>query len=59
MAQSNEYPEVGKMPKLTYEDLKQAVSGTAAEFRTITRLQPLGGPGHPRGSSARSFDPGW
>ena len=32
------------MQKLTYEDLKQAVSGTAAGIRTITRLEPLGGP---------------
>ena len=32
------------MQKLTYEDLKQAVSGTAAGIRSITRLEPLGGP---------------
>ncbi len=32
------------MPKLTYEDLKNAVSGTAAGFRAVTRLEPLGGP---------------
>lgn len=31
------------MPKLTYEDLKNAVSGTAAGFRAVTRLEPLGG----------------
>lgn len=32
------------MPELTFEDLKQAVSGTAAGFRAVTRLEPLGGP---------------
>ncbi|HKY36233.1 MAG TPA: type I-U CRISPR-associated RAMP protein Csb1/Cas7u [Polyangiaceae bacterium] len=32
------------MPKLTYEDLQKAVSGTAAGFRATTRLEPLGGP---------------
>ncbi|HEU5076238.1 MAG TPA: type I-U CRISPR-associated RAMP protein Csb1/Cas7u [Polyangiaceae bacterium] len=32
------------MPKLSYEDLKNAVSGDAAGFRAITRLEPLGGP---------------
>lgn len=32
------------MPKLTYEDLQTAVSGTAAGFRATTRLEPLGGP---------------
>jgi len=32
------------MSKLTYDDLKQAVSGTAAGFRAATRLEPLGGP---------------
>lgn len=32
------------MTKLTYEHLKQAVSGSAAGFRAITRLEPLGGP---------------
>lgn len=32
------------MKKLTYEDLKQAVAGTAAGLRAVTRLEPLGGP---------------
>lgn len=32
------------MPKLTYEELQKAVSGTAAGFRATTRLEPLGGP---------------
>lgn len=32
------------MQKLTYEDLKQAVAGSAAGFRAVTRLEPLGGP---------------
>lgn len=32
------------MRKLSYKDLKDAVSGNAAGFRAITRLEPLGGP---------------
>lgn len=32
------------MTTLTYDQLKQAVSGSAAGFRAITRLEPLGGP---------------
>ncbi len=32
------------MQKLTYEDLKNAVAGSAAGFRAVTRLEPLGGP---------------
>jgi len=32
------------MQELTFEDLKQAVCGTAAGFRAVTRLEPLGGP---------------
>ena len=31
------------MPKLTFEELQKAVSGTAAGFRATTRLEPLGG----------------
>lgn len=33
------------MEKLTHALLAQAVDGTAAGFRAITRLEPLGGPG--------------
>ncbi len=33
------------MEVLSYEVLKQAVSGNAAAIRTITRLEPAGGPG--------------
>lgn len=32
------------MQKLTYADLKQAVTGSAAGLRAVTRLEPLGGP---------------
>lgn len=33
------------MSKLTFDELQSAVTGTAAGFRSITRLQPLEGPG--------------
>ncbi len=33
------------MSDLNYEELRAAVSGTAAGFRSITRLQPIEGPG--------------
>lgn len=32
------------MEKLTYQNLAQAVAGTAAGVRAVTRLEPLGGP---------------
>lgn len=32
------------MQKLTFEELENAVSGTSAGFRAVTRLEPLGGP---------------
>jgi CRISPR-associated protein Csb1 len=36
---------VSEEHKLTLEELKHAVSGTAAAFRCITEYQPVGGPG--------------
>lgn len=33
------------MSKLTYDELKNAVASSAAGFRAVTRLEPLGGPG--------------
>jgi hypothetical protein len=33
------------METVTYEILEKAVGGTAVGFRSVTRLEPLGGPG--------------
>lgn len=33
------------MPQLTYEVLRSAVDGTGIAFRSVTRLEPVGGPG--------------
>lgn len=33
------------METISYETLRNAVAGTAAGFRAVTRLEPLGGPG--------------
>jgi CRISPR-associated protein Csb1 len=38
-------PAVTPVRSLTYDDLKSAVSGSAAAFRILCELQPSGGPG--------------
>ncbi len=36
---------LGEIGSMSFQDLKAAVAGTAAAFRSVTRLQPVGGEG--------------
>jgi hypothetical protein len=43
---------------LSFEELRAAIAGTAAAFRSVTKLQPVGGEGVPRACRTGAAEPG-